>query len=136
MLSGLPGAARLALRPWLEAEKVHAFLGVPLVGEATVGVLGLFGQSGRDFTRADLARACTMCVPAAPAIVNARLYTDQLARAERAAVLLAIAESPGAPLDLPAALDDTDGHRLRHVRRGAAARPRAVSGAARSIRVG
>jgi signal transduction histidine kinase len=107
VLSRLPGAARPALRRWLEAEKMRAFLGVPLVGEATpVGVLGLFRRSGRAFTRADLVRACTLCVPAAPAVVNARLYTDQLARAERTAVLLAIAETAGATLDLPAALDD------------------------------
>jgi signal transduction histidine kinase/CheY-like chemotaxis protein len=107
VLGSLPGAARPAIRRWLEAEKVRSFLGVPLVGEATpVGVLGLFRRSGRSFTRADLARARTLCVPAAPAIVNARLYTDQLARAERTAVLLAIAESTGATVDLPAALDD------------------------------
>ena len=85
---------------------MRSFLGVPLVGEAPVGVLGLFRRSARAFTRADLARARTLCVPAAPAIVNARLYTDQLARAERTAVLLAIAESTGATVDLPAALDD------------------------------
>jgi signal transduction histidine kinase/CheY-like chemotaxis protein len=107
VLGGLPGAARPALRPWLEAEKMRTFLGVPLIGEATpVGMLGLFRRSGRAFTRADLARACTLCVPAAPAVVNARLYTDQLARAERTAVLLAIAESTGATLDLTVALDD------------------------------
>ena len=66
----------------------------------------MFRRSGRPFTRTELARARTLCVPAAAAIVNARLYTDQLARAERTAVLLAIAESTGATLDLPAALDD------------------------------
>jgi len=106
LLGSLPGGTRPAIRRWLEAEKVRSFLGVPLVGEAPVGVLGLFRRSGRAFTRADLARARTLCVPAAPAIVNARLYTDQLARAERTAVLLAIAESAGATVDLPAALDD------------------------------
>ena len=107
LLGGLPGAARPALRRWLEAEKMRAFLGVPLVGEATpIGVLGLFRRSGRAFTRADLARARTLCVPASPAIVNARLYTDQLARAERTAVLLTIAESARATVYLPAALDD------------------------------
>ena len=107
VVGGLPGAARPALRRWLEAEKMHAFLGVPLVGEATpIGVLGLFRRSGRAFTRADLARARTLCVPAAPAIVNARLYTDQLTRADRTSVLLAIAESAGATVDLPPALDD------------------------------
>ena len=107
VLRTLPGSARPAMRRWLEAEKMRCFLGVPLVGEATpVGVLGLFRRSGRPFTRTDLGRARTLCVPAAPAIVNARLYTDQLARAERTAVLLAIAESSGATLDLPAALED------------------------------
>jgi signal transduction histidine kinase/CheY-like chemotaxis protein len=107
VLRTLPGSARPAMRRWLEAEKMRSFLGVPLVGEAMpVGVLGLFRRSGRSFTRTDLGRARTLCVPAAPAIVNARLYTDQLARAERTAVLLAIAESAGATLDLPAALKD------------------------------
>src|SRR4030095_8855658 len=88
-------------------EKMRCFLGVPLVGEATpVGVLGLFRRSRRPFTPTDLGRGRMLCVAAAPAIVNARLYTDQLARAERSAVLLAIAESSGATLDLPAALED------------------------------
>ena len=37
-------------------KRCAAFLGVPLIGEATpVGVLGLFRRSGRPFTRTDLA---------------------------------------------------------------------------------
>src|SRR6185503_9669259 len=58
------------------------------------------------FTDSDAALAEMLCVPAAPAIANARLYAEQLRRAERTEILLATAEALGATLDLPAALND------------------------------
>ena len=104
---GLPAAARPEARRWIEAEEFQAFLGVPLVGDATpLGMLGLFRRGRRAFTAADLALAESLCVPAAPAILNARLYAEQLRRAERTEILLETAEALGATLDLPAALDD------------------------------
>jgi signal transduction histidine kinase/ActR/RegA family two-component response regulator len=107
LVRGLPGAARPGVRRWIEAEKFQAFLGVPLIGEAApLGMLGLFRRGRRAFTTADLALAETLCVPAAPAILNAQLYAEQLRRAERTEILLATAEALGATLDLPAALDD------------------------------
>jgi signal transduction histidine kinase len=108
VLRRLPIGAAPEARRWLEAEDVRSFLGVPLVGDnAPLGLLGLFRRRRqRPFTAADLARAEALCVAIPPAILNARLYADQLARAERTAVLLAIAETLGATLDLPAALDD------------------------------
>ena len=103
----LPEGARPEVHRWLEAEQFHAFLGIPLVGETSpLGMLGLFRRTRRPFTVADLALAETLCVPAAPAILNARLYAEQLSRAERTEILLATAEALGATLDLPAALAD------------------------------
>jgi GAF domain-containing protein/anti-sigma regulatory factor (Ser/Thr protein kinase) len=103
----LPDGARPEVHRWLEAERFRAFLGVPLVGETTpLGMLGLFRRTRRPFTGADVALAETLCVPAAPAILNARLYAEQLSRAERTEILLATAEALGATLDLPAALAD------------------------------
>ena len=107
VLRRLPIGAAPEARRWLEAEEARSFLGVPLAGEdLPLGMLGLFRRRRRPFTAADLARAEALCVAVPPAIFNARLYADQLARAERTAVLLAIAETLGATLDLPAALDD------------------------------
>ena len=107
VLRRLPIGAAAEARRWLEAEDVRSFLGVPLVGDdAPLGLLGLFRRRQRPFTAADLARAEALCVAIPPAILNARLYADQLARAERTAVLLGIAETLGATRDLPAALDD------------------------------
>lgn len=107
MLRRLPIGAAPQVRRWLEAEGARSFLGVPLVGDdVPLGMLALFRRTRRPFTAADLARAEALCVAAPPAILNARLYADQLARAERTAVLLSIAETLGATLDLPAALDD------------------------------
>jgi signal transduction histidine kinase len=107
LLRRLPIGAAPEARRWLEAEQARSFLGVPLIGdEVPLGLVGLFRRRSRPFTAADLARAEALCVPLPPAIVNVRLYADQLARAERTAVLLAIAETLGATLDLPAALDD------------------------------
>jgi signal transduction histidine kinase len=107
VLRRLPIGAAPGARRWLEGEGARSFLGVPLVGdEVPLGMLGLFRRTRRPFTAADLARAEALCVAVPPAILNARLYADQLARAERTAVLLGIAETLGATLDLPAALDD------------------------------
>jgi GAF domain-containing protein/anti-sigma regulatory factor (Ser/Thr protein kinase) len=107
VLPRLPGDAQPDARRWLELEEVRSFLGVPLLGEAApLGALALFRRGGRPFTRADIARAETLCLPAAPAILNARLYAEQLGRAERTEILLATAETLGAMLDLPAALTD------------------------------
>ena len=107
VLRRLPGDAQPEMRRWLEVEEVRSFLGVPLLGNAApLGALALFRRSARVFTRADLARAETLCVPAAPAIVNARLYAEQLGRTERTEILLATAETLGATLDLPASLED------------------------------
>ncbi|HTO10058.1 MAG TPA: GAF domain-containing protein [Candidatus Binatia bacterium] len=107
VLRRLPIGAAPEARGWLEAEEARSFLGVPLIGdEVPLGMLGLFRRRRRPFTAADLARAEALCMAVPPAILNARLYADQLARAERTAVLLAIAETLGATLDLPAALDD------------------------------
>ena len=107
VLRHLPDDTVPDARRWLEVEEARSFLGVPLIGEtAPLGMLGLFRRRRRPFTDKDLARAVALCVPAPPAILNARLYADQLARAERTAVLLAIAETLGATPDLPAALED------------------------------
>ncbi len=107
VLRRLPEGATPRARPWLEAEHARALLAVPLVGDTLpLGLLGVVRRRRTPFTRTDLARAEALCVPAPAAIANARLYADQLARAERTAVLLAIAETLGATLDLPAALDD------------------------------
>jgi len=107
VLRHLPDGTVPDARRWLEVEEARSFVGVPLIGEtAPLGMLGLFRRGRRPFTDKDLARTVALCVPAPPAILNARLYADQLARAERTAVLLAIAETLGATLDLPAALDD------------------------------
>lgn len=107
LLRELPAAALPEARRWLEAEEVRSFLGVPLVGDAApLGALALFRRGRRPFTRRDLAHAEAMCVPAVPAILNARLYAEQLGRAERTEILLATAEALGATLDLPAALAD------------------------------
>ncbi|HET7343709.1 MAG TPA: GAF domain-containing protein, partial [Methylomirabilota bacterium] len=107
VLRHLPADTVPEARRWLEVEEARSFVGVPLIGEtASLGMLGLFRRGRRPFTDKELARAIALCVPAPPAILNARLYADQLARAERTAVLLAIAETLGATSDLPAALDD------------------------------
>jgi GAF domain-containing protein len=103
----LPGAAQPEMQRWLQAEKFGSGLVVPLAGDgAPLGMLALFRRGRRPFTGDDLARAEAMCIPAAPAIVNARLYAEQLGRAERTEILLATAEALGATLDLPAALTD------------------------------
>ncbi|HEU4367780.1 MAG TPA: GAF domain-containing protein [Methylomirabilota bacterium] len=107
VLRRLPIEARPEVRRWLEVEELRSCLGVPLLGDAApVGALALFRRSRRVFTRADLARAETLCIPAAPAILNARLYAEQLGRAERTEILLSMAEALGATLDLPASLAD------------------------------
>jgi GAF domain-containing protein len=107
LLRELPATARPEAHRWLEDEEVRSFLGVPLLGDAVpLGALALFRRGRRPFTRRDLAHAETMCVPAVPAILNARLYAEQLGRAERTEILLATAEALGATLDLPAALAD------------------------------
>ena len=73
----LRAAARPEVRRWIESEEFGAFLGVPLVGDATpLGMLGLFRRGRRIFTAADLALTRTLCLPAAPAIVNARLHAE------------------------------------------------------------
>jgi GAF domain-containing protein/CheY-like chemotaxis protein len=107
VLRGLPAAALPEARGWLEAEEVRSLLAVPLVGDAgALGALALFRRGRRPFSRNDLALAEALCVPAPPAILNARLYAEQLGRAERTEILLATAEALGATLDLPAALHD------------------------------
>jgi signal transduction histidine kinase len=107
VLRRLPIGAATGARGWLEAEGARSFLGVPLIGDGTpLGTLGLFRRRGRPFTATDLTRAQALCMPVPAAIFNARLYADQLAHAERTAVLLGIADTLGATLDLPAALDD------------------------------
>jgi signal transduction histidine kinase len=107
ILRRLPAEARPEARRWLEGEEVRSFAGVPLLGDAApLGALGLFRRSSRPFTRVDLGLVETLCLPAAPAILNARLYAEQLGRAERTEILLATAEALGATLDLPAALAD------------------------------
>jgi signal transduction histidine kinase/CheY-like chemotaxis protein len=79
VVRGLSAAALPEARRWIEVEEFRAFLGVPLVGEAAaLGMLGLFRRRRRNFTAADLALAETLCVPAAPAILNARLYAVAL----------------------------------------------------------
>ena len=106
-LRGLPATAQPEARRWIEVEEFRSFLGVPMVGDAApLGMLGLFRRGRRAFTGADIALAETLCVPAGPAILNARLYAEQLRRAERTEILLATAEALGATLDLPAALND------------------------------
>ncbi len=107
LLRPLPAAALPEARRWLETEQVRSGLGVPLLGDAApLGALALFRRGGRPFTRRDLAHAQALCAPAGPAILNARLYAEQLGRAERTEILLATAEALGATLDLPAALTD------------------------------
>jgi GAF domain-containing protein/anti-sigma regulatory factor (Ser/Thr protein kinase) len=107
VLRRLPGDAQPEARRWLEVEEARSFIGVPLLSDAApVGALALFRRGGRPFTRVDLGLAEMLCVPAAPAILNARLYAEQLGRAERTEILLATAEALGGTLDLPAALAD------------------------------
>jgi signal transduction histidine kinase len=107
ILRRMPADAQSEARRWLEAEEVRSFLGVPLLGDAApLGALALFRRVSRPFTRVDLGLAETLCVPAAPAILNARLYAEQLGRAERTEILLATAETLGSTLDLPTALAD------------------------------
>ena len=107
VLRRLPADAQPEARRWLQAEEVRSCLGVPLLGDsAPLGALVLFRRTARPFTRGELAVAQTLCIPAVPAIHNARLYAEQLGRAERTEILLATAEALGATLDLPAALDD------------------------------
>jgi GAF domain-containing protein len=107
VLRALPREAPPQTRRWLEAEEIRSFLGVPLVGDAgALGALAAFRRGSRPFTGADLARAELLCVPAAPAILNARLYAEQLGRAERTEILLATTETLGATLDLPSALHE------------------------------
>ncbi|RPH73996.1 MAG: GAF domain-containing sensor histidine kinase, partial [Candidatus Rokuibacteriota bacterium] len=89
VVRGLSAAALPEARGWIEAEEFRAFLGVPLVGDAgALGMLGLFRRRRRAFVAADLALAETLCLPAAPAILNARLYAEQLGRAQHTEVLL------------------------------------------------
>ena len=84
VLQPLPGSALAPARPWLEREAFRSMLAVPLVGETSaLGALALFRRGHRAFTRHDLGRAEALCVPAAPAVLNARLYAAQLGRAER-----------------------------------------------------
>jgi GAF domain-containing protein/CheY-like chemotaxis protein len=107
VVDGLPAAARPAAREWLEAEGVSAALALALeAGGGALGALGLFRRGGRAFGRDDVRRAEAVAIPAAAAVVNARLYGAQRSRAERTEVLLATAEALGATLDLPAALHD------------------------------
>src|SRR6185436_3949527 len=94
VLRGLPAAALPEARRWIEVEEFRSFLGVPLIGEAApLGMLGLFRRGRRLFTDSDVTLAEMLCVPAAPAIANARLYAEQLRRAERTEILLATAEA-------------------------------------------
>jgi GAF domain-containing protein/CheY-like chemotaxis protein len=107
VLRHLPAGALPEARRWLEAEQARSLLAMPLVGAtASVGALVMFRRGRRPFTRRDLAHAEALCVPAAPAILNARLYAEQLRRSERTEILLATAEALGATLDLPATLAD------------------------------
>ena len=104
--SALPGATQGEVRRWIEAEAFQAFLGVPLVAEAApLGVLGLFRRGRRAFTAAELALAGTLCVPAGPAILNARLHAEQLGRAERAEALLRAVAGMLGGLDIETTLD-------------------------------
>jgi signal transduction histidine kinase/CheY-like chemotaxis protein len=106
-LRGLPAAALPEAHRWLEVEEIRSLLAVPLIGDAGVlGALALFRRGRRPFSRNALALAEALCVPAPPAILNARLYAEQLDRAERTEILLATAEALGATLDLPASLAD------------------------------
>jgi len=114
VLQPLPGSALAPARPWLEREAFRSMLAVPLVGETSaLGALALFRRGHRAFTRHDLGRAEALCVPAAPAVLNARLYAAQLGRAERTEALLATAQALGATLDLPTALADLSRHATR-----------------------
>ena len=107
VLHPLPATARPEARPWLEVEGMYSMLVAPLLGETSVlGALALFRRGRRAFTRRDVALAETLCLPAAAAVRNARLYAAQLGRAERTEILLATAEALGATLDLPTALAD------------------------------
>lgn len=107
LLRALPSAARPEARRWLESERARSLVAVPLLGDAgPLGALVLVRRRPRPFSRADLARAQALCIPAPAAILNARLYAEQLGRAERTEILLATAEALGATLDLPAALAD------------------------------
>src|SRR5207244_12115437 len=95
VLRRLPIGAAPEARRWLEAEEARSFLGVPLAGEdLPLGMLGLFRRRRRPFTAADLARAEALCVAVPPAIFNARLSADQLARSQPPPALPAL---PGAP---------------------------------------
>jgi GAF domain-containing protein/CheY-like chemotaxis protein len=107
ILRGLPDGARPEARRWLEGEQVRSALAIPLLGDVgPLGVLLLFRRGPRPFSRVELAMAEALGAPAAPAIANARLYAEQIGRAERTEILLATAEALGATLDLPAALSD------------------------------
>lgn len=112
VVRGLATAAIPPARPWIESEGFRSLIGVPLVGDTRpLGMLGLFRRGRRPFTASDLALADALCVPAGPVVQNARLYAEQLGRAERTEILLATAEALGATLDLPAALEDLS-HRV------------------------
>jgi signal transduction histidine kinase/CheY-like chemotaxis protein len=106
VVRGLSAAALPEARGWIEAEEFWAFLGVPLVGDAgALGMLGLFRRRRRAFAAVDLALAETLCLPAVPAIRNARLYTEQLGRTQHTEVLLRALRTMLGGLDARTTLD-------------------------------
>jgi signal transduction histidine kinase len=72
---------RLKNREWVEAEGLHAFLGVPIVlEEVPVGVLACLSRRRQAFSTDQVALLGLLAEPAAVAILNARLYDEVRAR--------------------------------------------------------
>jgi signal transduction histidine kinase len=82
VIADLEADPRLANRDWAEAEGLHAFLGVPiLLEDLVVGVLACMRREPRAFSPDDVTLARLFALPAAAALLNARLYAETRARA-------------------------------------------------------
>ena len=81
-LTDVQADPRLKNREWVKAEGLHTFLGVPIVlGDEPVGVLACLSRERREFSPDEVKLARLFALPAAVAILNARLYEEARARA-------------------------------------------------------
>ena len=88
VLADVQADPRLTNREWARAEGLHAFLGAPIVLEdAPVGVLACMRREAREFSADEVRLAQLFAIPAAVAILNARLYDEARGRARQLELL-------------------------------------------------
>ena len=89
LLAHMQDDLRLVNREWARAGDFHGFLGVPIVLEDTpVGVLACMRRGPRPFSDDEVRLAQFLALPAAIAILNARLYDETREQARENAELV------------------------------------------------